>query len=266
MIIIKVREADEIEDFLDIDENIFEPDSETTYKNEPIYILHYPEFDKPSSISFGKGLEKLNDSDIKHFCNTLPGSSGTPILSLLTNKVIGIHKAFVKKSYNIGTFLKFPLNEINKKIPIKENILKNNANEIIISIFVDNNNINHDIYFLCNWAGSCSSNKFKELNELNTELYINNNKMKYKDHFTPLEEGVYTIKLKFNILIKDCSYMFWKCDKIDYIDLTSFDTNNITNMEGMFDNCLSLEIIKGLANWNISKVRTMHICFIIVNH
>ena len=60
MIIIKVREADEIEDFLDIDENIFEPDSETTYKNEPIYILHYPEFDKPSSISFGKGLEKLN--------------------------------------------------------------------------------------------------------------------------------------------------------------------------------------------------------------
>ena len=37
----------------------------------------------------------------------------------MTNKIIGIHKAFIKRGYNIGSFLKFPLNElknINSKI------------------------------------------------------------------------------------------------------------------------------------------------------
>ena len=63
---------------------------------------------------------------MKHLCNTEPGSSGGPILSQITNKVIGIHKAFNNyKKYNIGTFLKFPLNELNGidneiKIEIKE--------------------------------------------------------------------------------------------------------------------------------------------------
>ena len=76
-----------------------------------------------ASISYGCGIEKLNNYNIKHLCNTKPGSSGGPILNLLTNKVIGIHKAFIEKEkYNIETFIKFPLNEFNKK------------NEIIIQI------------------------------------------------------------------------------------------------------------------------------------
>ena len=38
----------------------------------------------------------------------------------------------------------------------------------------------------------------KELNELNTELYINNKKYKYKKYFIPEKEGIYSILLKFN--------------------------------------------------------------------
>ena len=98
-----MNEADEIKNFLEIDKNIFKNNSELYYKDEQIYILHYPNAGKPS-ISYGKGIEKLTDFDIKHFCNTQPGSSGGPILSLLINKIIGIHKAFIKKGYNMEHF------------------------------------------------------------------------------------------------------------------------------------------------------------------
>ena len=78
IIIIRLEE-DEIKNYLEIDENIFE-NSELTYKEEPIYILHFPGADK-AKISYGKGIEKINEYDIKHLCNTEEGSSGSPILS-----------------------------------------------------------------------------------------------------------------------------------------------------------------------------------------
>ena len=61
-------------------------------------------------------FQKENDYYMKHELHTEHGSSGGPILSQNTNWVIGIHKAAKKLDgeykYNIGTFLKFPLNEL----------------------------------------------------------------------------------------------------------------------------------------------------------
>ena len=77
--------------------------------------MHHPNAEG-AKVSFGKGIEEVNDYDIKHLCHTEPGSSGGPILSRMTNKVIGIHKGSIvkygKSAYNIGTFLKFPLNDL----------------------------------------------------------------------------------------------------------------------------------------------------------
>ena len=119
--IIKIKDDDEINNFLEIDKNIFNNLSENSYKDEPIYILHYPNSEE-ASVSYGNGIEKINEYDIKHLCNTESGSSGGPILSSLTNKVIGIHKGAIKKKgeiiYNIGTFLKFPLKELNSNITL----------------------------------------------------------------------------------------------------------------------------------------------------
>ena len=110
--IIRIDE-DDINDFLEIDENIFKDKSESTYKNENIFILHYPN-GKEAKVSNGNGIEIINEYSIKHKCNTDFCSSGAPILSDVTEKVIGIHKGFIKeKEYNIGSFLKFPLLEIN---------------------------------------------------------------------------------------------------------------------------------------------------------
>ena len=256
IIIIKLNE-DEINNYLEIDENIFNINSLNTYKDEQIYLLHYPNSDK-ASISYGNGIEKINNYDIKHLCNTQPGSSGGPILSRLTNKVIGIHKGYIrKKNYNIGTFLKFPLNELNKK-----------KNEIIIHIKVDKNDINKEIYFLdnTNFKDYETNIKYyhdflKELNKDNTELYINGDKKEYKKYFIPEKEGIYTILLKFNISIKDCSYMFYNCKNIIYIDLSNFDEKNVINISRMFFGCHSLKSLPDISKWNIINVTNMSFLF-----
>ena len=73
----------------------------------------------------------MNDYDIKYKCNTDYGSSGSPILNLSTNKVIGIHKGFEKEqtdSFNIETLLKYPLNELelNKEPASLDTLLSSN--------------------------------------------------------------------------------------------------------------------------------------------
>ncbi len=119
IMIIKLKKEDEVNNFLEIDSNIFADNSENFYKNEPIYLLHIPVFREPS-FSSGVGFEKINEYDMKHKCNTDLCSSGGPIINYFTNKVIGIHKAYIKninekKKFNIGTFLKFPLNELKEQ-------------------------------------------------------------------------------------------------------------------------------------------------------
>jgi hypothetical protein len=94
VMIINLKENNSYEvNYLEIDENIFQHNSELYYKNEPIYILYYPN-SKEAKVSYGKGFEKLNGFNMKHLCNLEQGSSGGPILSYITNKVIGIHKEF----------------------------------------------------------------------------------------------------------------------------------------------------------------------------
>ena len=98
----------------------------------------------------------------------------------------------------------------------------------------------------------------KELNELNTELYINDKKYKYKKYFNPDTEGIYIIKLKFNIYIKDLSFMFYNCYNIINIDLSSFqDTNNVNNMSFMFCWCNSLKSLPNISNWETKNVNNM---------
>ena len=111
MMVLRLKQDDGISDYLEFDNNIFNENSEILYGNESIYILHYPRGEK-SAVSFGMGFKKSNNYEFKHLCNTESGSSGSPILNLTSNKLIGIHRGYVKGeniNFNIGTFLKKPL-------------------------------------------------------------------------------------------------------------------------------------------------------------
>ena len=107
--LIKLRNEDNIKDYLELDDNLIQDNSEINYKDTSIYILNYSNGDT-AAVSYGI-LNNIDKYNIKHKCRIDIGSSGCPILNLKNNKVIGIHN----KSSN-GILLKFPLNDyINKK-------------------------------------------------------------------------------------------------------------------------------------------------------
>ena len=169
LVIIKVKE-NLIDNYLEIAQNIFTENSEKLYEDKTIYLLHYSN-DGKMSMSFGYGIEKDNKSNIKHLCNADSCSSGAPILSLLTNKIIGIHKEYINRKdnnkNNIGTYLKYPLNDLS--------LFHNTISEIKLDIEIKKEDIKKDIYFLDNSDGHIDykgkknhSDNLKGLNQLNT--------------------------------------------------------------------------------------------------
>ena len=137
-------------------------------------------------------------------------------------------------------------------------------NEIIIIIKIDENDINKDIYFLDNIDDELTikpeHDKLEEMNESNTDLYINNIKYKYQKYLNFEKEGEYHIKIKLKFLMKDCSFMFYNCKNIINIDLSNFDTSNIINMERMFCCCENLININ-LSNFETKNVTSMRSMF-----
>ena len=100
----------------------------------------------------------------------------------------------------------------------------------------------------------------QELNEFNTELYIDNEKVKYKKYFIPKKEGEYKITLKFNVFLTNCSYMFAGCKNITKINFNSFNTKYITNMKYMFYFCEDIKNIN-LFYFNTENVTDMSYMF-----
>ena len=78
-------------------------------------------------------------------------------------------------------------------------------NKIILKLKINESDLNHPIYFLDN---NYDHYKLKELNKSNTKLFINEKKYEFQKYFVPSKVGIYTIRLNFNNLMKDCSYIF----------------------------------------------------------
>ena len=49
--------------------------------------------------------------------------------------------------------------------------------------------------------------------------------------------------------------MFNLCDSIEYLDLSNFNTSNVETMKYMFSGCSKLKEIKGINNFNTSKLK-----------
>ena len=134
--IIELKSEDkfDLNNLLEIEYDIFKDEIlDTKYKNKSIYILHYPNGNEIEySVDTIKNIDAKNIK-VSHCCTTEEGSSGGPILNLQTFQILGVHNG--KHSiynWNIGTILKFPINEFNKKY-------KNDFN-IKFDSFIDSNN------------------------------------------------------------------------------------------------------------------------------
>ena len=133
---IELTPEDKINDFLEIDYDIFQKENYAgnAYRNKSIYVLHYP---KGQIAAMNPGIFKhfLDDKGkFSHLCSTACGSSGGPILLLDNFKVIGFHTSSNDHmNYNIGTFIKYPIEEF-----IKSNIGKiNNYLRLNIGILLN---------------------------------------------------------------------------------------------------------------------------------
>ena len=116
---IKPEEDDLLEqEFIELDENLFENDVSNIYKGENIYVIQYS---KDGSSSFASGIikrvpKKDESFNVNHTCSTEVGSGGSPII-LYNSKVIGVHRGCLgsKFNYNVGTLLKYPVEEFRKE-------------------------------------------------------------------------------------------------------------------------------------------------------
>jgi len=176
---IELKQSDELKgySFLDIDDNVFMDKPNNYYQKKTIYLIHYPNGQK---VEFSSGVIKnifMDNYTISHFCTTKTGSSGGPLINILNHKVIGLHKGSIKeKNFNLGTLLKIPIQEFNKKYNSNYNmnnnfkIQKNN----FITNFNNNNfkNYTQNMNFINNNKNMNSNNYNQNMQNTN---FINNN-------------------------------------------------------------------------------------------
>jgi len=75
------------------------------------------------------------------------------------------------------------------------------------------------------------------------------------------ENYLKTIQEKEKIYINK---MFYNCSSLTYLNLSNFNTNNVTNMSYMFYNCSSLNSLN-LSNFNTNNVKNISCMFYGVN-
>ena len=89
-----------------------------------------------------------------------------------------------------------------------------------------------------------------------SDIYINNEKINFNYYYNFSKEGIYINKYIFKKPLISTNFMFYDCYSLKSIDLSNFNTQNVTNMALMFQNCNSLISID-LSNFNTQNVINM---------
>ena len=267
------KSDDYIKKFFKIDPILFTKDKNAIIKSD-IFILHYPKCNDLSfSFSYGK-ISSLDDNEILHSASTDHGSSGSPIIRRCKeNYIIGLHHGGIPNENNYAIIFDSILIDINKTYKNDKNeinciyIKKYNENEIQLL-----HDYSKEHFYNMDESGNEKLQYFetKELNkkifEDNTELYINEKKVKfnykYKDRENKenKENKEIKVKFKFKNILTDMSYMFYCCFSLVSIDLSLFNTNKVTNMSNLFCGCSSLKSIN-LSSFNTDNVTNMKMVF-----
>ena len=289
IIIIKILESDNlpIDSFLEIDDLVYNNDNFNNLKKivnkkdqstqMSIYLLHYPKFE---ILCHSTGVIKnlLENYDINHTCSSEPGSSGGPIINLGKYKVVGIHKGHsANHNYNLGTFIKGPIDKFIESYQNKHNLKKDINLLTIVVFFLLKSEIKEE-------KDSDSDNKNKLKNELKSELKVdnNNNKNKYSEIITLIyrinnEEKMLKIFHRdfveininnFQLIIKGISLNI--CEQINAKEFVKYQKtieiklkiiNNTTSIFKMLCGCKDLISLPDINRWDTSKIEDMRYLF-----
>ena len=103
-------------------------------------------------------------------------------------------------------------------------------------------------------------NNEKELRE-NIEIKINGKTMPFSYFYKFPVKGRYNIQYSFKKCLTKTNHMFWSCKSIINLNLSNFNTQNVTNMSHMFGGCNTLQSLT-LFNFNTQNVTNMHRMFL----
>ena len=259
---IEIKSSDSIyEDiyFLDYDINN-NKDGYNIYKNLDMFSVQYPY----SGASFKSGkIRNINNYEFEYSTSLDCGFSSYPICYFKNNsiKVIGINKGKDSlNKYNNGVFL--------GEIFTNNNSSNSSDNYIIAEIEIKENEINEDKRIINSYEEfeRCLGSKEYEKEKMNEEI-IKTTEIQINDALIPFtyiykfpSKGRYTIKYSFQKLLNNISYIFSECESLINIDLSNFNSQNVTNMSYIFYKCKSLSKIN-LSNINTKNVTDMSYMF-----
>ena len=132
----------------------------------------------------------------------------------------------------------------------------------LIENFQDINFDNYDDNFKSYMEAKNDNNHL--LDNHNIEIYVNDRKINSNIYNIKNSEEI-KVKIKFKKLLNSAAYLFKDCYKLKSIDLSSFNTSNISKMTGMFLSCLNLESVN-LSGCITSKVIKMTSMFMHCNN
>jgi len=286
--VIEIKSSDEIYkdiEFLNYDRNYI--NGYEIYNNADIFSIQHP-LGKSAACASGK-IIKIYEYEFDHNISTNNGSSGCPIILLNDNinliQVIGIHKNSDKlEKINGGTFIGEIFKELNNDLINSE--IKDNY--IINEIIIEDNDINKSIRIINSYEeymrniikespnldgfdeefkkkyypdGKLNKDLMNEQEIKKCEISINDKLIPFNYFHKFKEKGKYKIKYKYKNNLIRTIFMFCGCESLENIDLSNFNTQNVTNMENMFSDCKSLKNID-LSNFNTQNVTNMnHIFF-----
>ena len=195
--IIELKDSDEIKikDYLKLDDpllnniesNQFKEETYIYYESNNLYVIQYPNGNLGVSYGYLKEINKKTKNKLYHTCNTIKGSSGSPILNLSNNKVIGLHSGS-KGDLNEGIFLDIWLKKyIDEKYENKnEKLIIQFNDKYGVKLNENDNDINLNMKSIGDNGFKYLSNiKFKEIKSLN--LY--ENKISDLNHLINLNNG-----------------------------------------------------------------------------
>ena len=205
-------------------------------------------------------LENIIDNIINNLINI---KENMRIYNNINNKIINnnninneILNEFINNNNKIILDIKEIINDndINEQFKNIINIYNkiNNINYIIAEIDIKENDVNKDIRIINSfeeykrekeWKGE-KEDEYKNEEEIKKcKIKINNTIIPSFTYFYKFNNiGKYKILYIFEGKLTKLDYMFYECSSLIYINLSNFNTQNVTDMSYMFSYCSSLKI------------------------
>ena len=164
--------------------------------------------------------------------------------------ITGLIEENLKNTKSIQNIINNNINELNN---IKNNL---NNNKNIIKGMIEVEDDYKDIAIFNQLVEDEGFDVY--LNDEKVEI-IKSYKILYKNFKN--QKGKKEFKIIFKDKIPNLERIFQGCSDLISLDLTNFDTTNITSMGYMFNKCHKLKEIKGINKFNTSKVNNMRTMF-----